>query len=240
LSLVLATQDGAQRPRELNPWRHIMSVEVKICGLSTAATMQVALDARADYVGLVFFDKSPRHVEFDVARALADQARGRARVVALVVDADDQLIDRVVGEVAPDMLQLHGSETPARVAAIKQRTGCGVMKVIKVGTARDAAAALEYSGIADLILFDAKAPAGALLPGGNGIVFDWRVLDDVKDKVPYMLSGGLTPQTVADAIRQTGATRVDVSSGVELRAGQKSAELIRAFIANAKAASNRP
>jgi phosphoribosylanthranilate isomerase len=200
-----------------------MSVEVKICGLSTAATMQVALDALADYVGLVFFDKSQRHVEFDVARALADQARGRARVVALVVDADDQLIDRVVGEVAPDMLQLHGSETPTRVAAIKQRTGRGVMKVIKVGTARDAAAALDYSGIADLILFDANAPAGALLPGGNGIVFDWRVLDDVKDKVSYMLSGGLTPQTVADAIRQTGATRVDVSSGVELRAGEKSA-----------------
>src|SRR5207344_1980450 len=120
------------------------------------------------------------------------------------------LIDRVAGEVAPDMLQLHGSETPARVAAIKQRTGRAVMKVIKVGTAQDAAAALDYSGITDLILFDAKAPAGALLPGGNGIVFDWRVLDDVKDKVPYMLSGGLTPQTVADAIRRTGATRVDV------------------------------
>jgi len=198
--------------------------------------MAVALDAGADYVGLVFFAPSPRNVALAVAAPLAAQARGRAKVVALVVDADDALITSIVREVGPDILQLHGSETPARVAEIKRLSGCAVMKVIKVETTADAARALDYAGIADLILFDAKAPEGALLPGGNGIAFDWTTLDDVKDKVPYMLSGGLSPATVADAIRRTGTTRVDVSSGVEIRPGAKDAGLIRAFIANARAA----
>jgi phosphoribosylanthranilate isomerase len=132
-------------------------------------------------------------------------------------------------------LQLHGSETPARVAEIKRRTGATIMKVIKVETAADAALALDYVGIADLILFDAKAPKDAILPGGNGLTFDWHVLDDVKGRVPYMLSGGLTAGNVAEAIRLTGATRVDVSSGVELAPGEKDADLIRTFIAAAKA-----
>ncbi len=213
-----------------------MTVEVKICGLKSQAQMAVALDAGADYVGLVFFAQSPRNVALAVAAPLAVQARGRAKVVALVVDANDALITSIVREVGPDILQLHGSETPARVAEIKRRSGCTVMKVIKVETAADAARAIDYAGIADLILFDAKAPEGALLPGGNGVAFDWTTLDDVKDKVPYMLSGGLSPATVADAIRRTGASRVDVSSGVEIRPGEKDAGLIRAFIANAKAA----
>ena len=213
-----------------------MTVEVKICGLKTAATMQAALDAGADYVGLVFYPPSPRNVTLEAAGDLADLARDRAKIVALVVDADDGLIDRIMPWIAPDVLQLHGSENPARVAEIKRRTGCAVMKAIKVETASDAAHALDYAGIADLILFDAKAPKGALLPGGNGIAFDWTALDDVKDKVAYMLSGGLTPATVADAIRRTGATRVDVSSGVESSPGEKDETLIRAFIANAKAA----
>ncbi len=212
-----------------------MTTEVKICGLKTPAMMQAALDARADYVGLVFFEKSPRNVSIETAGDLADQARGNAKIVVLVVDADDVLVDRIMPWVAPDILQLHGSETPARVAEIKRRTGATIMKAIKVETAADAALALDYAGIADLILFDAKAPKGAVLPGGNGLAFDWRVLDDVKAKVPYMLSGGLTPGNVADAIRLTGATRVDVSSGVESRPGEKDADLIRAFIANAKA-----
>lgn len=213
-----------------------MPVEVKICGLKTADTMRTALDAGADYVGLVFFGPSPRNVTLEVAGDLADLARDRAKIVALLVDADNDLVDRLMPWIAPDLLQLHGSETPARVAEIKRRTGCAVMKVIKVESATDAAHALDYVGIADLILFDAKAPKGALLPGGNGVAFDWTTLDDVKHKVPYMLSGGLTPATVADAIHRTAATRVDVSSGVESRPGEKDEALIRAFIANAKAA----
>jgi phosphoribosylanthranilate isomerase len=216
-----------------------MKVEVKICGLKTPATMAVALEARADYVGLVFFAPSPRYVTLGQARSLAEMARGKATIVALVVDADDALLADIVREVAPDILQLHGTETPARAAEIKRLSGCRIMKAIKVETSADAAHARDFAGIAgiaDLVLFDAKAPKNAVLPGGNGVAFDWSTLDDVKDEVPYMLSGGLTPDTVADAIRRTGATRVDVSSGVESRPGEKDANLIRAFIANAKAA----
>ena len=214
-----------------------MAIEVKICGLKTLDTMQAALDAGADYVGLVFFEKSPRNVSIETAAELADLASERAKVVVLLVDASDGMVDRIMPYVAPDILQLHGSETPARVAEIKRRTGAIIMKAIKVETAADAALALDYIGIADLILFDAKAPKDAMLPGGNGLTFDWRVLDDVKAKVPYMLSGGLTPGNVAEAIRLTGARRVDVSSGVEISPGEKDADLIRAFIAAAKADS---
>ncbi len=212
-----------------------MTTQVKICGLKTPATMQAALDAGADYVGLVFFERSPRNVSIELAAELADLASGRAKVVVLLVDPGDGMVDRIMPYIAPDILQLHGSETPARVAEIKRRTGATIMKAIKVETAADAASALDYAGIADLILFDAKAPKDAILPGGNGLTFDWRVLDDVKGKVPYMLSGGLTSGNVAEAIRRTGATRVDVSSGVELAPGEKDAALIRAFIAAAKA-----
>lgn len=212
-----------------------MAIEVKICGLKTLDAMQAALDAGADYVGLVFFENSPRNVSIETAAELADLASGRAKVVVLLVDPGDGMVDRIMPYVAPDILQLHGTETPARVAEIKRRTGATIMKAIKVETAADAALALDYIGIADLILFDAKAPKDAILPGGNGLTFDWRVLDDVKGKVPYMLSGGLTPGNVAEAIRLTGARRVDVSSGVELNPGEKDADLIRAFVAAAKA-----
>ena len=212
-----------------------MAIEVKICGLKTLATMQAALDAGADYVGLVFFDKSPRNVSIETAAELADLASERAKVVVLLVDASDGMVDRIMPYVAPDILQLHGTESPARVAEIKRRTGATIMKAIQVETAADAALALDYIGLADLILFDAKAPKDAILPGGNGFTFDWRVLDGVKANVPYMLSGGLTPGNVAEAIRLTGATRVDVSSGVELSPGEKDADLIRAFITAAKA-----
>lgn len=213
-----------------------MTVKVKICGLKTAATMQASLDAGADYVGLNFFPPSPRSVTPEEAAPLAAAARGRARIVALVVDADDALIARIVRHAAPDILQLHGSETPERAAEIKRLSGRTIMKVIKVETAADAAKALDYEGIADLVLFDAKAPKGAALPGGNGLAFDWHALDDVKGKVPYMLAGGLTPASVATAIRLTGAAKVDVASGVETSPGVKDAHLIRAFIAAAKTA----
>ena len=212
-----------------------MPARVKICGLNAPDSMAAALGARADLVGLVFFPASPRNVTIEMGSELADFARGSVEIVALTVDADDALLERIMREVNPDMLQLHGTETPARVAAIRARWGKPVMKAIKVAAREDALGALEYAEAADLILFDAKAPKGAALPGGNGIAFDWRLLDYVKDKVAFMLSGGLTPATVADAICTTGAKAVDVSSGVESRPGLKDPDLIAAFIRAAHA-----
>jgi len=211
-------------------------VEVKICGLSTRATLGAALDAGADYVGFVLYPRSPRNVAVSAAAELAEVARGHARTVLLMVDPPDALVDEASASVKPTFIQLHGSESPDRCREIKARSGRLVMKVIKVETAQDAEAALDYVGVADLFLFDTKAPkslAGAL-PGGNGISFDWNVLAAVKDRVPYMLSGGLSSANVAEAVRQTGATRVDVSSGVESSPGIKDPELIRAFIRAAK------
>jgi phosphoribosylanthranilate isomerase len=214
-----------------------MGARVKICGIRTAEALGAALQARADLIGLVFFPPSPRNLSIEEAEPLAEYARGFAAVVALVVDADDALLERIMAAVHPDMLQLHGSETPARVAEIRERFGKPVMKAIKVATAEDAEAALAYQEIADLILFDARPPKGADRPGGHGAAFDWSVLAGVRDKVPFMLSGGLTPENVGDAIRATGATAVDVSSGVETAPGIKNPGLIRAFI---RAATSAP
>lgn len=215
-----------------------MPTDVKICGLKTEGLMRTALDAGADYVGLVFFPKSPRSVDVPTAAKLAAIARGRARIVALVVDADDALVDEIASAVAPDLFQLHGAESPERVTAIKARTGAQVMKVIAVRTAEDAARALAYQGIADLIMFDAKHPEGqeGALPGGNGVAFNWEALLGVRDEVRYMLAGGLNAENVAEAIRLTGAAIVDVSSGVERAPGEKDPEKIRRFIAAAKSA----
>lgn len=214
-----------------------MTVQVKICGLKTEPTLLAALDAGADYVGLVFFPPSPRYVEVAQAQALREAARGRADVVALFVDPTDDLVNEVVAAVSPEVIQLHGSETPERVAAIRALTGRRVMKAIKVREAGDAQQALTYAGSADVILYDAKAPEGATLPGGNGQVFDWQLLQSVKDRLPYMLSGGLTPDNVAEAIQQTGTLAVDVSSGVELSQGHKDEGLIRRFLQAAKTAN---
>jgi phosphoribosylanthranilate isomerase len=212
------------------------TTKVKICGLKTQAALEAALAGGADYVGLVFFPPSPRNLapEADVARSLAARARGRAGIVALMVDPDDALIEAVLASADPDILQLHGEETPERVAEVRRRWGKPVMKAIKVETAADAEAALGYRGSADLILFDSRAPLESTRPGGNGAPFDWRALQCVKDEVAYMLSGGLTPDNVADAIRATGAGMVDVSSGVEVRPGEKDPELIRRFLRAAK------
>lgn len=213
-----------------------MAVGVKICGLKSAEMVDVALAAGADYVGLVFFNRSPRNVGVDDAAMLAARARGRSQIVALIVDADDTAIDTIVHMVRPDWLQLHGDESPVRVADIKTRSATKIIKAIKVASLADAATALTYLSAADLILFDAKAPvtlAGAL-PGGNGLSFDWQTLAGIKDRVAYMLSGGLHPGNVADAIRATGAAAVDVSSGVESAPGEKDANLIRQFIRSAK------
>ena len=209
--------------------------KVKICGLSEPVTMKAALDAGADMVGLVFFAKSPRNVNVEQAAALAKMAKGKADVVALVVDADDKLLELITKRVRPDYFQAHGNETPARVSEIARLTGIKVIKAIAVREAADVAKASGYDGKAALILFDAKAPETLkdALPGGNGISFDWNLLSSVQGE--FMLSGGLTPENVAEAIRVTGAPIVDVSSGVESAPGIKDAGLIRKFIEQAKA-----
>jgi phosphoribosylanthranilate isomerase len=211
-----------------------VSVKVKICGVRTPAIVEEAADAGADFVGLVLFAKSPRHIELEEARVLAAVARGRISTVAVMVDPDDGLIDGVLEKVRPDFLQLHGSETPQRVAAIKARAGLPVMKAIPVADAADVADAGAYAASADYILFDAKPTQDARLPGGNGLPFDWQVLTGLAP--PFALSGGLTPDNVGAAIRLTGASLVDVSSGVERAPGEKDARLVRSFIEAAKAA----
>ncbi len=213
-----------------------MQVKVKICGLRTADTLAAALDAGADYFGLVFYPPSPRNVDYAHAAELAAQGRGRARSVALLVDPDDAALERIADEIAPDLIQLHGGETLQRVREIKQLTGCEIIKAIKVECAADAAAARDYDGAADLILYDAKEPedTGQTLPGGNGVPFDWQALMGVKGGGSFMLSGGLDADNVAAAIAATGAHSVDVSSGVESAPGVKDAEKIRRFIAIAK------
>ena len=213
-----------------------MTTEVKICGIKTREALDVAIEGGAGYIGLVFYSKSPRHLEVDEARKLAEYARGKVKIVALTVDADDTALGKIVDEVAPDFLQLHGHETPERVAAINQKFRRLVIKAIPVATPDDAASAHDFANVADLILFDAKAPPGAPLPGGNGVAFDWLALEDVSRKLPFMLSGGLTPETVANAIRITGAGAVDVSSGVESAPGVKDPELIRRFLRAVKTA----
>jgi len=211
-----------------------MPTKVKICGLKTEAALEAALAGGADFVGLVFFPPSPRNVTPAVAKALAVRARGRAKIVALMVDPDDALVTEVVASVAPDLIQLHGYETPTRVAEVRARWGISVMKAVPVETAEDAHAARQFSPAADLILFDARAPADSARPGGNGAPFDWRTLLGVTEGIPFVLSGGLTPDNVAEAIRLTGATTVDVSSGVESSPGEKDPELIRRFLRAAK------
>jgi len=215
-----------------------MTVEVKICGLKTEAALDAALAAGADYVGLVFCTKSPRNLDLATARQLAERARGRAKIVVLLVDPNDKQLADVIATVAPDIIQLHGSETPERVAEVAKRFGRPVLKAVKVAIADDALAALAYAGKADRILFDAKAPEGraGALPGGNGLAFDWQALAGVRGKLDYMLAGGLTPANVGEAIRLTGAKAVDVSSGVESRPGEKDPELIRRFLRAAKTA----
>ncbi len=210
--------------------------DVKICGLSTPETLEAAIAAGADYVGLVHFPKSPRHVTLEAAAALAAQASGRAMVVMLLVNPDEALVGRVAAEIGPDVVQLHGAETPQRVREIGARTGARTIKAIAVATREDAAAALDYRDAADLILFDAKPPKDAILPGGNGLAFDWNAICDVAGEVDYMLSGGLNPDNVAEAVRVTRAPAVDVSSGVESAPGIKDPALITAFIAAAKGA----
>jgi phosphoribosylanthranilate isomerase len=216
-----------------------MTPIVKICGLSTGLTLDAALEAGADMVGFVFFSKSPRHIDWASARTLGRQARGHAKVVALSVDADDDTLKRIVDALSPDLMQLHGSETPARVKEIGELFARPTMKAIGVATRADLAAAKAYEGVADVLLIDAKPPKDAVLPGGNGRPFDWRLMQDFHAPVPWLLSGGLEPDNVAAAVALSGARGVDVSSGVECAPGVKDPARIRAFVAAARRAFAR-
>jgi len=212
-------------------------VKVKICGVRTPVIVETAAEAGADYIGLVIFPNSPRYVEVEEARVLGAVAKGRVGTAVVLVDPDDALIDEVVARVRPDLLQLHGNETPERVAAIKARSGLPIMKAVAVAGPADVAEAKNYDTSADYILFDAKASSGAALPGGNGAAFDWLALQGFA--APFALSGGLTPDTVGEAITLTGASLVDVSSGVERAPGDKDAELVRKFVLAAKSATSQ-
>lgn len=209
-------------------------VRCKICGLRTPADVEAAAAAGAGYIGLVFFPRSPRHLELPAARDLALAAPVGLAKVGLVVDADDAQLEAITDAVPLDMLQLHGRESPARVAAVKARFGLPVMKAVGVAEAADLAAIAEYEAVADQILVDAKARKGAALPGGNGLAFDWRLIAGRVWQRPWMLAGGLTPGNVAEAVRLTGAAQVDVSSGVESAPGVKEAARIAAFVAAAQ------
>ena len=211
-----------------------MSVLVKICGLKTPEALDVALEAGADMVGFVFFPPSPRHVGLAAAAELGRRVGDRARKVALIVDADDVLLKSITDALRPDLLQLHGAETPARVQAIKARFGLPVIKAIAVEARADLAAVKLYDTVADRLLFDARAPREATRPGGLGKPFDWHLLEELDLAVPYMLSGGLDPDNVAAALRITSAPGVDVSSGVERAPGEKDHDKIRAFIRAAR------
>ena len=211
-----------------------MNVEAKICGLSTPETLDAAVAAGARFVGFVTYPRSPRHVASnDVLRALGVRVPKGVVRTGLFVDPDDALLDERLATGAIDLLQLHGEETPERVAAIKARTGKAVMKVIKVGEASDIEHGIAaYAGVADRLMFDV---AGGTLPGGNATAFDWTFLSGRTVPLPWLLAGGLTPDNVAEAVRVTGAHTVDVSSGVESSRGVKSVELIRAFLDRVKA-----
>lgn len=207
---------------------------VKICGITEAWSLDVALEAGADMIGFVFFERSPRHVTLKQAAALADHMGSRGRRVALTVDADDSTLETIVAAAKPDILQLHGAETPARVAAVKGRFGLPVMRALSIGSRADLERIPAFDAVADLLLFDAPAAASGERPGGNGATFDWSLLRGIATRAPWLLAGGLRAGNVAEALSATGADGVDVSSGVERAPGVKNASLIAAFVAAAR------
>jgi|SoimicmetaTmtHMA_FD_contig_101_71088_length_1637_multi_2_in_0_out_0_2 phosphoribosylanthranilate isomerase len=213
-----------------------MPLSIKICGLKTPQALDVALDSGADLVGFVFFPPSPRNLGLEAARMLGQRVKGRAGKVALTVDANDDTLLDIIAALKPDMLQLHGSETPDRVIAVRTRYGLPVMKALPIAERRDLSPIRQYAQVADRLIFDARAPKDATRPGGLGKAFDWTLLRDINFGVPFMLSGGLDAGNVAEALRITRAPGVDVSSGVERAPGEKDPEKIRAFIQAARAA----
>ena len=216
-----------------------MPLIVKICGLSTPETLDAALDAGADMVGFVFFPPSPRHLQFDVARALGQRVRGRAQKVALTVDADPAFLQSIVEALGPDILQLHGAESVAQITAIRRKFGLPVMKAVPIAVKEDLARIGTYATVADRLLFDARAPRDATRPGGLGNTFDWHLLKNVRSGVPFMLSGGLDATNIVDALRITRATGIDVSSGVERAPGVKDVDKIIAFVRAARRAATQ-
>ncbi len=209
--------------------------KVKICGITSPEALDTALRCGADYIGLVFFPKSPRHIDFKLAGELARQARGRSRIVTLVVDPDRALLSTIQRDVRPDIIQLHGGEPPEFVSEVRALVpGVEIWKALPIAAPSDVGVADTYLSPgerADLVLFDAKPPPGAALPGGNGLSFDWRILAGVAERFPFALAGGLNPGNVAAAIELTHAAIVDVSSGVEASPGKKDPALIASFIA---------
>ncbi|HEY2186312.1 MAG TPA: phosphoribosylanthranilate isomerase [Xanthobacteraceae bacterium] len=207
-----------------------MALIVKICGLTSPEALDAALDAGADMLGFVFFPPSPRNIAFGTARTLSARVRGRALKAALSVDAGDALLAEIIENLAPDLLQLHGCESPERVSEIRHRFGVPVMKALPIAAHGDLSRIADYETLADRLLFDARPPLAASRPGGLGRTFDWRLLRNLETAVPFMLSGGLDAGNVAEALRITCAPGVDVSSGVERAPGEKDPEMIRAFV----------
>ena len=210
-----------------------MAISVKICGINSAAAADAVLRAGADFGGLVFFAKSPRNLAIPAAAALADRMCGRLKLVALVVDADDETLGRIASDIKPDFFQLHGKESPARVADIRSRFGIPLIKVLPLAQPSDLAQAASYD-MAEMLLFDAPPPENASRPGGHGMAFDWQMLKGAAVKQPWFLAGGLNPANVGRAIAASGAQMVDVSSGVESAPGVKSESLIGDFVAAAR------
>ncbi|MRN65102.1 phosphoribosylanthranilate isomerase [Brucella sp. 10RB9213] len=217
-----------------------MALDIKICGLKTPEAVAAALDGGATHIGFIFFPKSPRHITPDAAARLRAAATGRAVAVAVTVDADDETLDEIVKTVRPDMLQLHGGETPERVRFLKARYNLPVMKAFSIREAGDLEAIAPYRGIADHFLFDAKPPKGSELPGGNGISFDWNLLAALDADIHYMLSGGLNADNIAEALLKTGAPGIDISSGVECAPGEKDVRLIENFFQAVADANAQP
>lgn len=210
--------------------------DIKICGISRTETLDHVIRRGASHVGFIFFEKSPRHVEPDVAADLIAHVRGRAKTVAVTVNADNDLLEEIVYAARPDMLQLHGHESAERVVTVKALFGLPVIKALSVRSEADLAMIEEYRGVADRMLLDAKPPAGADLPGGNGVTFDWRLLEAMDPTIPYFLSGGLNAENVAEALAVTGALGLDMSSGVESAPGIKDPARIDAFFDAVEAA----
>jgi phosphoribosylanthranilate isomerase len=213
-----------------------MPLTIKICGLMTPQALDVALDSGADLVGFVFFAPSPRNLGLELARTLGERVRGRAGKVALTVNANNHTLGGIVDALKPDMLQLHGKETPERVGVVRSRFGMPVIKALPIAERADLSPIREYAQVADRLIFDARAPQEATRPGGLGKPFDWTLLSGIDSGVPFMLSGGLDAKNVAQALRITRAPGVDVSSGVERAPGEKDPDMIRAFIRAARAA----
>ncbi|CAH0338790.1 phosphoribosylanthranilate isomerase [Rhizobium sp. CECT 9324] len=216
-----------------------MRPDIKICGLKTPEAVDRAVERGATHIGFIFFAKSPRNIEPDIAGMLADRVRGRTKIVAVTVDADADDLDEIIALLRPDILQFHGHESPERLLTVKAMTGLPIMKAFSIREPDDLRRIEPYIGIADRFLFDAKPPIGSDLPGGNGVTFDWSLLRSLDESVNYMLSGGLNKDNIADALSETGARGIDISSGVESAPGIKDLQMMDDFFTAVAEASRR-